>query len=100
MRSRRFATCAGYHAAGVLCLRKRTLVCTFENERSVVVCDVAIDHVRRDADLLFGTRVRYAVIEGQGTRIEIVEGIDPDEFATHMRIAIEAAQTPDDGNAH
>jgi len=74
-------------------------VCTFESERGVVVCDVAIDHVRRDADLLFGARVRYTVIEGQGTRVEIVEGIDPDEFASHVRIAIEAAQRSDDGNA-
>jgi hypothetical protein len=66
----------------------------------VVVCDVAIDHVRRDADLLFGTRVRYTVIEGQGTRVEIFEDIDPDHFGTHVRTAIEAAQTPDRENAH
>ena len=73
-------------------------MCTFESERGVVVCDVAIDHVRRDADLLFGARVRYTVIEGQGTRVD-VEGIDPDEFESHVRIAIEAAQTSDDGIA-
>jgi hypothetical protein len=49
--------------------------------------------------LFFGTRVRYTVIEGQGTRVEIFEDIDPDQFGTRMRTAIEAAQTPDDGNA-
>jgi hypothetical protein len=65
----------------------------------VVVCDVAIDHVRRDVDSLFGTRVRYIVIEGQGTRVECVEDIDPDEFATRMRVAIASAQTREGGNA-
>jgi hypothetical protein len=72
-------------------------MCTFESERSVVVCDIMIDHVRCEADLLFGTSVRYTVIERQGTRVAIVEDVDPDEFATHMRNAIEAAQAPDGG---
>jgi hypothetical protein len=69
-------------------------VCTFEDERSVVVCDVAIERVRRDVDLVFGAEVRYTAVEGEGTRVAAAENIDAEAFATHMRKAIVAAQSP------
>ena len=41
-------------------------MCTFENEHSVVVCDIAIQQVRAAASAAFGDGIRYAPIVGQG----------------------------------
>lgn len=39
---------------------RETLMCTFKDERTVLVCDVAISHVRREMEVaLAGGGVRY-----------------------------------------
>lgn len=70
-------------------------MCTFEGDRAVVVCDVAIARVRQEAAAAFGQVVQYTVVNGQGTRVQVPTTVDLEEFATRMRAAIAAAQTRD-----
>lgn len=67
-------------------------MCTFKDERNVLVCDVAIGHVRREVEALFGRAVRLAPIEGEGTLVTADATVSADEFATVTRAAIAAAQ--------
>lgn len=46
-------------------------MCTFENERAVVVCDVAIERVWERVDPELGSRVRHEIVHVQGTRVEV-----------------------------
>ena len=67
-------------------------MCTFENEQSVVVCDLAIGQVREAASAAFGDAVRYTLETGQGTRVEAMPSIDKAAFQAVARSAIAAAQ--------
>ncbi len=71
-------------------------MCTFEHERSVVVCDLAISQVRHELEATFGQRVRYAVVEGKGTRVQADATIAAQQFSALVRDAIEAAQEIDE----
>ncbi len=67
-------------------------MCTFENEHSVVVCDIAIQQVRAAVSAAFGDAVQYTPIAGQGTRVEARHSIDEEAFQEVARSAIAAAQ--------
>ena len=67
-------------------------MCTFEDTRTVRICDVAIGLVRREADRAFGPQVRYTVVSGEGTRVEASAEVDPKAFAIQMHATIAAAQ--------
>jgi hypothetical protein len=67
-------------------------MCTFENEHSVVVCDIAIQQVRAAVSAAFGDGIRYTPIAGQGTRVEARPSIDEETFQEVARSAIAAAQ--------
>jgi hypothetical protein len=66
-------------------------VCIFESERAVLVCDVTIVQVRRDAERAFGDKIRCTVVRGQGTRIDAADDVEPATFEFEMRAAIAAA---------
>jgi len=67
-------------------------MCTFENEQSVVVCDLAIHKVREAVIAAFGDAVQFTPITEQGTRVESRPGIDKEAFQEVARSAIAAAQ--------
>ena len=67
-------------------------MCTFENEHSVLVCDIAIHRVREAAHRAFGDMVQCTPAPGQGTRVEIPATEDSGAFQEVTRAAIAAAQ--------
>ena len=67
-------------------------MCTFENEQSVVVCDLAIHQVREAVSAAFGDAVQFTPITGQGTRVEVPPTVDEGAFQEVARAAIVAAQ--------
>ena len=67
-------------------------MCTFENEHSVVVCDLAIHQVRDAVSAAFGDAVEFTPITGQGTRVEVPPTVDEGAFQDVTRGAIAAAQ--------
>jgi hypothetical protein len=67
-------------------------MCRFEDERTVMVCDVAIGHVRAAAGRAFGAAVGFTVVDGEGTRVEAGPGVDEGLFGGEVRTAIDAAQ--------
>ena len=70
-------------------------MCTFQDEHTVLVCDVAISHVRRTIDAAFGEAVQYSTLEGQGTLVEATPTVDAERFQKLTRTAIaEAQNTP------
>lgn len=67
-------------------------MCTFENEHSVLVCDIAIHQVREAVGTTFGDAVQFTPVPGQGTRVEVAPTIDEKVFQDVAREAIAAAQ--------
>jgi hypothetical protein len=67
-------------------------MCTFRDERAVVVCDVAIGQVKKDLERAFGGQVRYTSIEGQGTLVEAEPEVDGSGFTNITRAAVRASQ--------
>jgi hypothetical protein len=72
--------------------QKEQQMCTFENEHSIVVCDLAIGKVREAVNAAFGDDVLYLPITGQGTRVEAEAIIDEEAFQEVVRTAIATAQ--------
>lgn len=67
-------------------------MCTFKDERTVLVCDVAIGRLKKDLATTLGDRVRYTPVEGQGTLVEADSDVDGQAFEAIARTAIEEAQ--------
>jgi hypothetical protein len=68
-------------------------MCTFQDDRTVMVCDVAIGRVREEVQTAFGTdRVRCTVVEGQGNLVQAEPGVDVEQFGVRVRAAIDDAQ--------
>jgi hypothetical protein len=67
-------------------------MCTFENERAVVVCDIALRRVREAVHAAFGDVVQLTPITGQGTWVEVPPSVDEEVFQRVAREAIAAAQ--------
>lgn len=67
-------------------------MCTFKDEHTVLVCDVAISHVRETVDAVFGNAVHYTMVEGQGTLVEVNPTVDAEQFHALTRTAIAVAQ--------
>ena len=70
-------------------------MCTFENEQSVVVCDIAIQGVREAVSAAFGDAVQFTPAPGQGTRVEALPSVEKKAFQEVAREAIAAAQPRD-----
>jgi hypothetical protein len=67
-------------------------MCTFENKQSVLVCDIAIHHVREAVSAAFGDAIQYTPVIGQGTRVEARSTVDEEAFQEVTRAAIAVAQ--------
>lgn len=67
-------------------------MCTFQDEHNVMVCDVAIGHVKKMQEGL-GDGVRYTVVDGQGTLVEAEPNVDGRKFTELAREAISSAQS-------
>jgi hypothetical protein len=65
-------------------------MCTFKDERTVEVCDVAIERVRQTIDPVFGGQVRYTHVDGRPTLVEAMSGVDGEVFAAQVRSAIDS----------
>ena len=68
-------------------------MCSFKDDRSVQVCDLAIGHVRADVQKTFGDIVQFTSLEGGGTLVRADRDVDPDVFGERTRAAIAAAQS-------
>jgi hypothetical protein len=60
-------------------------MCTFKSERAVVVCDVAIDHVRGQMGDLFAAGITYQAAEGGGTLVEAHRSVPAEAFEQAVR---------------
>ncbi len=65
---------------------------TFENELSVVVCDLAIGQVREAVSVAFGDAVQYLPVPCLVTRVDVMPTIDKEAFQAVMCAAIATAQ--------
>jgi len=72
-------------------------MCTFKDERTVMVCDVAIGRVKDALGEAFDAGVQYTVVDGEGTRVEAEHGVDAAEFIALSRSAIAQAQAEQKG---
>lgn len=69
-------------------------MCTFKDEQTVMVCDVAIGQVRDRLQEAFGEAVHYTPVDGKGTLVQASPTIDTAQFQAVTREAIAASQTP------
>jgi hypothetical protein len=69
-------------------------MCTVKDQRAVLVCDLAIDRVRREVVAAFGDRVRFTHVDFQPTLVEATPDVDPERFVTIVLAAGAAAQGP------
>jgi hypothetical protein len=67
-------------------------MCTFRDERTVQVCDMAIGQVRQEVKATFGDAVICTHVEGGGTLVQAGPDVDPKLFGERTRAAIAAAQ--------
>ena len=67
-------------------------MCTFKDEQTVMVCDVAIDQVRERLQEVFGETVQYTTVNGQGTLVQALPTVDATRFQATTREAITQAQ--------
>jgi hypothetical protein len=67
-------------------------MCTFQDERTVLVCPVASDQVCARLHDVFGDLVQCSNRSEQGTLIRVPSSIDPAHFQAVARAAIATAQ--------
>ena len=67
-------------------------MCTFKDEQTVMVCDVAIGQVRKRLQETFGEAVQYTHVDGKGTLVQASSTIDSTQFQAVTREAIAASQ--------
>jgi len=67
-------------------------MCTFKDERTVLVCDVAIGRVQNQLGDAFGDQVRYTVVPGQGTLVVADPAVDGPRFTALAQATIAASQ--------
>jgi hypothetical protein len=68
-------------------------VCTFTGERTALVCDLAIDRVRRELANQFARGITFTHVDYQPTLVEAAPDVDPETFQATVRAASAAAQT-------
>ena len=67
-------------------------MCTFQDQHTVLVCDVAIGQVRERLTAAFGAAVQYTPVEGQGTLVQAPASVASEPFQAITRAAIATAQ--------
>jgi hypothetical protein len=69
-------------------------MCTFKDQQTVLVCDVAIGQVRAQLTAAFGETMQYTPIDGQGTLVQAPTDVASEQFQALTRAAIAQAQQP------
>ncbi|MHB8510175.1 MAG: hypothetical protein ACYDGR_16290 [Candidatus Dormibacteria bacterium] len=72
-------------------------MCTFEDDRTVQVCDIAIGSVRAELDGKFTGSLTYVHRDGEPTRVVAGAGVPAAEFRSSAERAIARAQLADLG---
>ena len=72
-------------------------MCTFENDRTVEVCDVAIGAVRKALEEQFFGSVTFAHRDGAPTLVSAAPGIPAAHFRSTAERVIAAVQLTDRG---
>jgi hypothetical protein len=67
-------------------------MCTFQDQRTVLICPVAIDRVRARLYEAFGEIVQCTSADGQATLVQVPPIIDSARFQAVTREAIAQAQ--------
>lgn len=67
-------------------------MCTFKDERTVMICDVALGQVRERLQETFGEAVQYTTVEGRGTQVQASSTVNTAQFQAVTREAIAEAQ--------
>lgn len=67
-------------------------MCTFKDEQTVMVCDVAIGQVRERLQEAFGEAIQYTTVHGKGTLVQASSTTDATRFQAVTREAIAASQ--------
>jgi hypothetical protein len=57
-----------------------TVVCAFRSPTEVMVCDVAVERVRRALEATFPATVTLETVHGQGTLVRCLDPEREDEF--------------------
>jgi hypothetical protein len=76
----------------MIAVRRPEVMCTFRDEATVQVCDVAIGHVREAVATTFGDAVSCTALDEGGTLVQAASGVDLEVFGERTRAAIAAAQ--------
>jgi hypothetical protein len=66
-------------------------MCTFNSDREVRVCDIAIGSVKAKLAAELGGVVRYTHIEGKPTLVEASQAVDAERFRRLVNAGIEEA---------
>ena len=69
-------------------------MCTFIGDRAVLVCDVAIPHVRDEVQGRFQEGVSYTLRHGEGTLVQGDGSVDPQTFEEAVRAGMRRAEVP------
>ena len=67
-------------------------MCTVTGERTVLVCDLAIDRVRREVTAALGLGVRFTHVDFQPTLVEAAPEANAKRFVEIVLAASAAAQ--------
>lgn len=67
-------------------------MCTFKDEQTVLVCDVAIGLVRKRLQQAFGEAIQYTTVDGKGTLVQASSTTDAAQFQAVTREGIVQAQ--------
>lgn len=69
-------------------------MCTFNNDREVRVCDVAIQQVKARLAAGLGGTIQYTHLEGRGTLVEAGDVVDAERFRQLVNAGITEAEHP------
>lgn len=67
-------------------------MCTFQDQHTVLVCDVAIGPVRQALTAAFGEAIQYTPVEGQGTLVQAPPSVEGESFLALTRAVIDQTQ--------
>ena len=70
-------------------------MCTFHDDRKVMVCDVIRDRMRAGLGAEFGEAVSFTHVDYQGTLVEARDGVATERFRTTVQQLIDEQAAED-----
>lgn len=70
-------------------------MCTFHDDRKVMVCDVIRDRMRSGLGAEFGDSVSFTHVDYQGTLVEASEGVETGRFRSSVQRLIDEQAAED-----